>query len=509
MKNYGGVRLLWLILSICSLLLADAGFAEVSAVRFISLAPNITETVAWLGGAGRLIGITNDCNYPPEVSGKTKLGKYTQPDMEKIIALQPAIVLLESTADPRFKVKLRDLNVVYYEYDFVAFKNYFEELRKLNTALALQSEVKIQELEKLWQKKLPPLNKKVVIVVGQRPPIAAGRGTFLSDFFTGLGCQNIVSGVARYPEVDPALFFKADLILDVSGQDWSLGRGLWPVVQLEQDIYARLSPRLLLAREEAHRQLSYYQWTSAHKARLIREYRLLRIVMALLAGAGLALSGLLYQSMLLNPLAEPYLLGVSSGAAVGALCGLLLNVLPFGMAIAGAVCALLLVYTLARKKNKIENNGLILSGVMINSFCGALIMLAVFWAGSKVNSLMFWLLGDLGLANWTQAGLLAAALLAVTGFAFWQSPRIEILSVGDEQAESLGVETGTLKTFLLFLISALTALIVASVGIIGFVGLIIPHIVKMLCGEKLAVNVFAVIFQSIVPVADSVLTHLP
>ncbi|GBR77309.1 iron complex transport system permease protein, partial [Candidatus Termititenax persephonae] len=108
------------------------------------------------------------------------------------------------------------------------------------------------------------------------------------------------------------------------------------------------------------------------------------------------------------------------------------------------------------------------------------------------NSLMFWLMGDLGLSDWTQAGLLAVALLAVAVFACWQSPKIELLSVGDEQAESLGVETGALKTVLLFLVSALTALTVASVGIIGFVGLIIPHLVKMLCGERLGLNIFLV-----------------
>jgi iron complex transport system permease protein len=194
--------------------------------------------------------------------------------------------------------------------------------------------------------------------------------------------------------------------------------------------------------------------------------------------------------MLSNPLAEPYLLGVSSGAAVGALGGLLFNFPPFLTAVLGALLALALVYLLARKQGKVENNGLILSGVMINAFCGALIMLSVFFAGDKVNSLMFWLMGDLGASVWPQAWLIGAALLAAAFFAVWHSGRIELLSVGDEQAESLGVEVNRLKTFLLLLISALTAVIVASAGIIGFVGLIIPHLVKMLCGERLGLNIF-------------------
>jgi iron complex transport system permease protein len=460
-------------------------------VRFISLAPNITETVAYFDGLDKLAAVTNDCDYPAAAKNKPRVGKYTYPDLEKIIALQPAVVLLESSADPRFKSKLRDLRIDYREYDFTSLRNYFAELKRLSADLDLAADAKIAELNKLWREKFPALRKKTAIVVWQNPPIAAGRDTFLADYFASLGCQNIISRTARYPELSLEQLYQADIIVNLSGQPWRLTNGQ-PVVEPAADLYLRLSPRLLQARGEMQRLLAAASgdWSADRRAAALRGYRALRLVMALLVGGGLALSGLLYQAMLSNPLAEPYLLGVSSGAAVGALGGLLFNCPPFFTAVLGALLALALVYLLARKQGKLENNGLILSGVMLNAFCGALIMLSVFFAGDKVNSLMFWLMGDLGTSVWPQAWLSGAVLLAVALFAVWQSGRIELLSMGDEQAESLGVEVNRLKTFLLVLISALTAVIVASVGIIGFVGLIIPHLVKMLCGERLGLNIF-------------------
>ncbi|MDR2428579.1 MAG: helical backbone metal receptor, partial [Candidatus Margulisbacteria bacterium] len=464
---------------------------KLTASRFISLAPNITETAAYFGGLDKLVAVTNDCDYPAAVKNKPKVGKYTYPDLEKIIELQPAVVLLESSADPRFKNKLRDLRIDYREYDFSSLRNYFAELRRLNADLNLAAAEKIKNLNKLWQKKYPALDKKAAIVVWQNPPIVAGRDTFLADYFASLGCQNIIARTARYPEISPEQLYQADIIINLSGRPWTLTGGQ-PVVEPDTDVYLRLSPRLLQARGEMRNLLANVSggWSADRRAAALRDYRLLRLVMALLVGAGLALSGLLYQTMLSNPLAEPYLLGVSSGAAVGALGGLLFNCPPFFTAVLGALLALTLVYLLARKQGKLDNHGLILSGVMLNAFCGALIMLSVFFAGDKVNSLMFWLMGDLGTSVWPQALLSGVVLLLTALFAGWQSGKIELLSVGDEQAESLGVEVNRLKTFLLLLVSALTAVIVASVGIIGFVGLIIPHIVKMLFGERLGLNIF-------------------
>ncbi|MDR1997801.1 MAG: helical backbone metal receptor [Candidatus Margulisbacteria bacterium] len=513
MKNCGAVRLFWLIFWSCSFLAAAlpggrfdyagrtpdvlpadserlvpgaAGAGRTD--RYISLAPGITETVAYLGGLDRLAAVTNDCDYPAEAQTKTKIGKYTYPDLEKIIALQPAVVLLETAADPRFKAKLRELGIAYREYDLTSLSGYFRELRRLDRDLHLQAEAEIQRLERLWQQKLPPQNKKIVVLIWQNPLMAAGRRTFLDDFFAALGCENIVKA-PRYPNITPEQLYKADLIINLSGRP--LAEYALRTVELEQNVFLRLSPRLIAAKDAAWQAVSGAPgvWSAAERQARLRDYRLLRLSLALLAGAALALSGLLYQSMLLNPLAEPYLLGVSSGAAVGALAGLLLDRLPFAPAAAGALLALALVYALARRQGKIENNGLILSGVMLNSFCGALIMLAVFFAGNKVNSLMFWLMGDLGAGSWLQAGLIGLTLLVTAGFALWQSSRIELLGVGDEQAESLGVAVGPLKSALLFLVSALTALVVASVGIIGFVGLIIPHVVKMLFGERLGLNI--------------------
>ncbi len=232
--------------------------------------------------------------------------------------------------------------------------------------------------------------------------------------------------------------------------------------------------------------------TPALKA--IFDLRLSRVIIASLAGSSLALAGLLYQTVLQNPLAEPYLLGVSAGGALGAVCALFFEIgSPFLAAIIGSLTALLIVFLFAQKKGNFDNTGLILSGVMVNAFCSAVIMLLVILAGSKVNSIMFWMMGDIGSAELKQAVFIFPLLLFLAGSVFFFSNSLDTLSLGEEQAESLGVNVQKTKIFIFIFSSLLTGLIVAVTGIIGFVGLVIPHISKMLFGEKIKNNILAVL----------------
>jgi len=214
--------------------------------------------------------------------------------------------------------------------------------------------------------------------------------------------------------------------------------------------------------------------------------RMVRIVIAALAGSSLALSGLLYQSILINPLAEPYLLGVSAGGALGAVLAISFGINNiFFFAVAGSILALLSVVSFANKKGHFDNTGLILSGVMINAFCSALIMLVIALAGTKINSMMFWLMGDIGSAEFEAVWTIIPVyfLLVVVSIVFSRS--LDALSFGDEGAQYLGIDVKYLKLMIFILSSLLTGVIVATVGIIGFVGLVIPHIAKMLVGEHL------------------------
>lgn len=237
----------------------------------------------------------------------------------------------------------------------------------------------------------------------------------------------------------------------------------------------------------------FYGGVSLHLSDLVQgnyaavfDLRLTRVILALLAGAGLSLTGMVYQGVLLNPLAEPYLLGVSAGGALGAILAILLGGQIFVSAVIGSLLALSIVYIFARKKGHFDNTGMILSGVMVNAFCSALIMFIVTLAGTRVNSMMFWLMGDIGSGQIEYAGIifLVLFLLIVVSAIFAKS--IDALSLGEEQAMYLGIEVRNLKLILFVLASLLTAIIVASVGIIGFVGLVVPHVAKMLVSEHTA-----------------------
>jgi iron complex transport system permease protein len=219
--------------------------------------------------------------------------------------------------------------------------------------------------------------------------------------------------------------------------------------------------------------------------RTILDLRIIRTIFAGLTGISLALTGTLYQAMLLNPLAEPYLLGVSAGGALGAVFCLFLgkgNLFIF--AVCGSLLALLIVFMFAGKKGHLDHNGLILSGVMVNSFCSALIMLIITLAGSKVNSMMFWLMGDISSAQPFQLWFILPALFLLLTIAMVFSNSIDALSLGEEQACYLGINANQLKIVIFALSSLLTGLVVATVGIIGFIGLVIPHVCRLLVGEK-------------------------
>jgi iron complex transport system permease protein len=231
--------------------------------------------------------------------------------------------------------------------------------------------------------------------------------------------------------------------------------------------------------------INIFQKLSLNQQTIIN-LRILRILFAALAGISLALSGLNYQAILMNPLAEPYLLGVSAGGALGAIFALLIGIENiFLFAVLGALLALFIVFSFSFKKNHLDNIGLILSGVMVNAFCSALIMLIIIFAGSRVNSMMFWLMGDIGSGDISQLWLILPALFLFIAVTAIFSNSIDALSLGEEQACYLGINVRQLKILLFTLSSLLTGLVVASVGIIGFIGLVIPHICRMLVGEQI------------------------
>ncbi|MCW5249156.1 FecCD family ABC transporter permease [Streptomyces sp. SHP 1-2] len=217
--------------------------------------------------------------------------------------------------------------------------------------------------------------------------------------------------------------------------------------------------------------------------------RLPRIVLALLVGASLGCAGALMQGVFGNPLAEPGTIGVSTGAAVGAVAAIALGLDFLGrwtlpaMAFVAGLVTVLLVYAMARARGRTEVVTLILMGIAINAFAGALIGLFVFLADSAgVSQITFWQLGSLSQATWSK--VLAVLPCAAVGLALAPAyaRRLDLLSLGDRPARHLGVDVERLRIVLILVVALLTAAAVSVSGVIGFVGLVVPHLIRMAAG---------------------------
>lgn len=221
------------------------------------------------------------------------------------------------------------------------------------------------------------------------------------------------------------------------------------------------------------------------EADVIRHLRLPRAVAVFVCGGLLAIAGALMQVLLRNPLADPYVLGISGGAAVGALAAMLFGLAPMlvdGAAFAGALAAMLLVFGLAHGDGSWTQTRLLLTGVIVAAGCGAAITLMLSIApDTRLQSMLFWLMGDASGATrpWPAAVALVVGLLVILPFA----RDLNVLARGEQTALALGVRVQRLRYLLYVLASLLTAVSVTLVGSVGFVGLIVPHVVRFIIGN--------------------------
>jgi iron complex transport system permease protein len=218
---------------------------------------------------------------------------------------------------------------------------------------------------------------------------------------------------------------------------------------------------------------------------VVHELRLPRALSAFAVGGLLALSGALLQVLLRNPLADPYVLGVSGGAAVAALLSMLGGLgigWVRGNAFLGALLSMLIVFGLSRLGSVWTQNRLLLTGVVIAAGWGALISLILALAPmAQVQGMLFWLIGDLSYA--TQPALALAALLAGLAVALWFARALNLLLRGENTAAVLGENPARLRFAIYLVASLLTAMAVTLAGSVGFVGLVIPHILRLLGGS--------------------------
>ncbi len=242
-------------------------------------------------------------------------------------------------------------------------------------------------------------------------------------------------------------------------------------------------------------------------ADIVRQLRLPRALAGFACGGLLALAGALMQVLLRNPLADPYILGISGGAGVGALFAIMVG-LPIlgidGLAFAGALGAMFLVFGLAHGDGSWTQTRLLLTGVIVAAGCGALISLMLAIAPEdRLRGMLFWLSGDLGqvASAWPPMVALAIALLLAMPFA----RELNLLARGLMQAQALGVAVDRLRYAIFLLASLATAASVTTAGSIGFIGLVVPHLVRLAAGndQRLLLPASAIAGGALLMLADT------
>ena len=238
---------------------------------------------------------------------------------------------------------------------------------------------------------------------------------------------------------------------------------------------------------------------SIGQARIILGLRLPRVLLGAIVGAGLGVAGSALQAITRNPLADPYLFGVSSGASVGAVLvilytGPLLGVLTLPLlAFLGALTATVLVLVLARDQRGTTVERLVLTGVAVHFMLMAVTNGLILSASDRgADSALFWMLGSFAQARWSLLPAPLVALVIGTGWVLSRSEALDALSLGDEGAHTLGVSVSALRLQMLVATSALTGILVAVSGAVGFVGLIMPHSARRIVGARM---------RGVVPVA--------
>lgn len=219
---------------------------------------------------------------------------------------------------------------------------------------------------------------------------------------------------------------------------------------------------------------------------IIWQLRWPRVLLAATVGASLSLGGLVFQALLRNPLAEPYILGVSGGSAVGAILGILAGFSLFpGLTLSsfvGSLAVLLLVLLLSKNKEG-NSDSLLLGGVMVNAFCGAIIMFLISVSKTaQMQKIIFWLMGDLSSAGADSLPLLLGVLPCFLLIFILAQP-LNLLLTGRESASAMGVNVAAITLVLLLTASLMVSLTVCHSGLIGFVGLTVPHILRLLLGS--------------------------
>lgn len=238
----------------------------------------------------------------------------------------------------------------------------------------------------------------------------------------------------------------------------------------------------------------YDQGLDSSMESILWDIRIPRILTAFIVGAGLTICGILMQALTKNPLADPYVLGISQGASAGAVSVIMYGYLSFlGLygrmvgAFAGAVISIMLAMKIASIRNKITATQLVLAGIAVSALFGAITNFMIYHTktgSDKVKTATYWMMGSLNGSNWQMLGYATIAFVLCLIFIVLLSKKLDVLLLGEEVAVTVGVDTDKLKLVIIIMSTLLTGVIVSISGTIGFVGLTIPHITRSIVGTR-------------------------
>lgn len=231
----------------------------------------------------------------------------------------------------------------------------------------------------------------------------------------------------------------------------------------------------------------HFTWAEMWGSPIFWNLRLPRVLLSVLVGAALSVCGAGYQSIFRNPLTDPYVLGISSGASLGATIAILsgLHAYLFGIgscALITAILTILFIYRIASIGNRMHTTTLLLSGVCITFLITSIISFLMVLHQDKMDSIIFWTMGSFASASWLDVMIVAPITIVGIAVVLYYSNDLNLLLAGSETAQSLGVEVEKVKRWLIFFTTLMVAFCVSSCGVIGFVGLVVPHCIRLVFG---------------------------
>ena len=487
------------------------------AGRYISTAPNLTEILFEIGAGEEVVGRSTACDWPPQAREIPAVGPFGFPDPEKSLKQRPTRIFTTQLVDPKAHPWFSKAHIPVTEIPCDRLSDIPAAIETLGfwTGREREARARAEAMRRTFEKTRGrgKSARTVLPLLDITQPFTAGKGSLISDLLNHMGVRN-------WGDLDNRPYFMTDLqaiahrepdvilcLFAVKGEGperlfrekigWKDLRAVKEgrVYTLPHlDFIMRPGPRITRGINELGNLLEDDLLRSrAPSAQdggvsLIRELTLSRIVTALLVGCALALAGCIFQTLLRNPLADPYILGVSSGASLGAAAWIALGgiaLYPAGLPLlsfAAAALSLLLVIRVSRLAGS-SSQTLILSGVMVSAIESSLLLLILTFSDPyELQGITWWMLGNLQGNSWTVIASCGAAILLSALILMLRTNKLDALMLGEGFATTLGVNLKREYTLLLAAATLATASAVALAGIIGFIGLMIPHLVRLLAG---------------------------